>query len=424
MAVEVQAPAGARAARMEFASPPGERFYGFGERSDAVERSGRETESYVSDGPVRPEDYRYVKASVPPWADRERSDSTYFPVPWLLSSRGYGVWIEEDVTSRFDTAGARRWAADGRRARLRLRVFAGPDARRCPAALHRGGGPPARAPGAVDVRALVPDRPAERGPGGGGAGDHPRPARVPAPRCRWPRPRCTTCRAALTRGARRPSGSAPTRSTATAWRGSCTSTRCCARRIRRSFGRARRGGVLQRGPGGTPFLYPAFVGGSGPAGFTQEPLAQFDFTHPATEGFYAGLVRRPWTAAPTAGWRTSASARRPPPSSSTTAARGTPRTTATRPTTTAPCSGSRARFGRAAGALPALRAGPARRAAPRWCGAATRRTVWGFDGISSAVTQVLSIGHERRGALGHRHRRLRVLRRRSRASRAPPRTRG
>ncbi len=66
IAVEVTAPAGTPATRLEFASPAGERFFGFGERSDAVERSGRETENYVSDGPVRPEDYRYVKASVPP----------------------------------------------------------------------------------------------------------------------------------------------------------------------------------------------------------------------------------------------------------------------------------------------------------------------------------------------------------------------
>ncbi|MGI8624803.1 MAG: hypothetical protein ACR2NB_15285, partial [Solirubrobacteraceae bacterium] len=49
---------------------------------------------------------------------------------------------------------------------------------------------------------------------------------------------------------------------------------------------AQAAGVLQRAPGGaTPYQYTGFVGGSGPAGFTIEPLSQFDFTAPATEGF-------------------------------------------------------------------------------------------------------------------------------------------
>ena len=112
-----------------FAAPPGERFYGFGERSDAVERRGLETENYVADGPVRPEDRQYVKASVPPWADRERDDATYYPVPWLLSSRGYGVLIDEDATSRFLTDGPGVGGGGRRRppAPARLR---GADARR------------------------------------------------------------------------------------------------------------------------------------------------------------------------------------------------------------------------------------------------------------------------------------------------------
>ena len=70
------------------------------------------------------------------------------------------------------------------------------------------------------------------------------------------------------------------------------------------------------------------------------------------------------------------------------------------------------------------RAGRARRACADvvWGGDPT--TVWGFDGLSSAVTQLLSIGLSRRLALGHRHRRLQLVRRRLGApSRAPPRTR-
>ena len=41
-----------------------------------------------------------MRPFVPPWAIRDRDDSTYFPVPWLLSSRGWGVLIDEDAASR------------------------------------------------------------------------------------------------------------------------------------------------------------------------------------------------------------------------------------------------------------------------------------------------------------------------------------
>ena len=39
------------AIRATFAAPAGERYYGFGERADAVDHRGRDVESYVSDGP-------------------------------------------------------------------------------------------------------------------------------------------------------------------------------------------------------------------------------------------------------------------------------------------------------------------------------------------------------------------------------------
>ena len=90
IALTASAP-GAEATGMGFDALAGERFLGFGSRSNAVDQRGKEVENYVADGPYREEDRNYTRASVPPWATRDRDDATYFPVPWMLSSRGYGT---------------------------------------------------------------------------------------------------------------------------------------------------------------------------------------------------------------------------------------------------------------------------------------------------------------------------------------------
>ncbi len=66
------------------------------------------------------------------------------------------------------------------------------------------------------------------------------------------------------------------------------------------YGPASAAGLLQQSVDGVPFIYPAFVGGAGPRGLHLEPLAQFDFTAPGTEDFYAGLVADAVATAPTA----------------------------------------------------------------------------------------------------------------------------
>jgi alpha-glucosidase (family GH31 glycosyl hydrolase) len=110
-----------------FDAPPGERFFGFGSRSDAVDHRGGDVENYVEDGPTRESDRNYPRAFVPPWAHGERDDSTYFPVPWLLSSRGYGVLIDRDERSRFRLATERpdAWSLEADAPALELRVFSG-----------------------------------------------------------------------------------------------------------------------------------------------------------------------------------------------------------------------------------------------------------------------------------------------------------
>jgi alpha-glucosidase len=105
-----------------------ERFLGFGERSDAVDQRGAAIENYVSDGPYRASERPFVAAFVPLAGFRPRDDATYFPIPWLLSSAGYGVLLDNDETSMFrlgsEDAGA--WSAEASARELRFRVFAGP----------------------------------------------------------------------------------------------------------------------------------------------------------------------------------------------------------------------------------------------------------------------------------------------------------
>jgi alpha-glucosidase (family GH31 glycosyl hydrolase) len=125
-----------------FGSPPSERFIGFGERSHQVEQRGQVVEAFVSDGPYQPVEYPVLNAFVPPWALRSRPDATYFPVPWLLSSRGYGVLVDNPETTvfRLGTDAPDRWSLEVTAAptgqlggqlapppeRLQLRFFAGP----------------------------------------------------------------------------------------------------------------------------------------------------------------------------------------------------------------------------------------------------------------------------------------------------------
>ncbi len=107
---------------------PGERFFGFGERSDAVGRSAGVVENYVGEGPWQKHEYPFLEGIVPPWGMRQRTDATYFPVPWILSSRGYGILVDNDEVSYFRIRenGEEVWSLETEASELRYRVFAGP----------------------------------------------------------------------------------------------------------------------------------------------------------------------------------------------------------------------------------------------------------------------------------------------------------
>jgi len=133
-----------------FRAPAGERHLGFGERANVVDQRGGEVESYVADGPYQTVENPFVGALVPPPGVRPRPDATYFPIPWLLSSRGIGVLVENDeiASHRLGTDDADAWSVAVDASALRLLVVAGPTPsdvlRRFSA--HVGRQPPAAAP--------------------------------------------------------------------------------------------------------------------------------------------------------------------------------------------------------------------------------------------------------------------------------------
>ena len=95
----------------------------------------------MAEGPYQPDERPILGAVVPPPGFQPRDDATYFPVPWLLSTRGYGVLVDNTETSyfRLATDSPSAWSVEVRGAppnqqpgaraprELKLRVFAGPD---------------------------------------------------------------------------------------------------------------------------------------------------------------------------------------------------------------------------------------------------------------------------------------------------------
>jgi len=122
-----------------FEAAAGERYLGFGERPERVDHRGATVESFVADGPYQTEERPFLTGFVPPAGYRLRADATYFPIPWLLSTRGYGVLIENDETvyHRLGSDDPGAWSVEvvggpegtgtwPAPAVLKARVFAGP----------------------------------------------------------------------------------------------------------------------------------------------------------------------------------------------------------------------------------------------------------------------------------------------------------
>jgi alpha-glucosidase (family GH31 glycosyl hydrolase) len=119
---------GVQALGVGFIAEEQERFVGFGERGNAVDQRGWSIENFVAEGPYQDNEYILVSQLIPPWGLRWRADTTYFPIPWLLSSRGYGVLLDNDDLSyhRVESDAQGAWSMEVESTQMRFRVFGGP----------------------------------------------------------------------------------------------------------------------------------------------------------------------------------------------------------------------------------------------------------------------------------------------------------
>jgi alpha-glucosidase (family GH31 glycosyl hydrolase) len=106
-----------------------ERYLGFGERSNAVDQRGSTVSNYVGEGPYLPGEYSVPAATVPPWGFEERGDATYFPMPWLVSTRGFGVLVNnyEHSLFRLGTEDPGEWSVEAEAHELDLTFIPGPE---------------------------------------------------------------------------------------------------------------------------------------------------------------------------------------------------------------------------------------------------------------------------------------------------------
>jgi sulfoquinovosidase len=120
--------AGAAVVSQSFVAEPGERFLGFGERSHAVSLDHGVVENYVGEGPYQQHEYPLLHDTVPAWAIRNRPDATYFPLPWVISTRGFGVSIDQDDLSyvRLRADSGDTWSIEAEADYLTFTVYGGP----------------------------------------------------------------------------------------------------------------------------------------------------------------------------------------------------------------------------------------------------------------------------------------------------------
>jgi len=96
--------------RLGFDSPSAEAFYGFGERFNALDQRGNQLDNHVYG--------QYTS----------QGKRSYIPIPFFISSRGYGLWLKTERQAEFDLAAAESscWTLTGRveeDASLEIRFF-------------------------------------------------------------------------------------------------------------------------------------------------------------------------------------------------------------------------------------------------------------------------------------------------------------
>ena len=119
------AAAGPSLSLARFDTADGERFLGFGERSNAVDQTGGEVFSWAEEGPFSAGNFEALAQRIPWFTFPTGPTGTNFPIPWLVSTRGLGVLIDRTERSRFLLNGS-PWTAQVEGPELALEVYAGP----------------------------------------------------------------------------------------------------------------------------------------------------------------------------------------------------------------------------------------------------------------------------------------------------------
>ncbi|HXU68792.1 MAG TPA: TIM-barrel domain-containing protein [Polyangia bacterium] len=90
-----------RAWEAAFATPADEGFLGFGERYNRIDQRGRSLYSWPEEGGLAKAEGTLASADNP-WPNGETM--TYYPVPFFLSTAGYGFWLDSTWRNQFDLA--------------------------------------------------------------------------------------------------------------------------------------------------------------------------------------------------------------------------------------------------------------------------------------------------------------------------------
>ena len=113
-----------------FAAAPGERYLGFGSRSNAVDQTGGRVFNWAEEGPFSSgEAEELARPLVPDFTFPTGPTATNFPIPWLVSTRGLGFLIDQTHRSAFNLLNERgdAWQAEAEAEFFSFTVFAGPD---------------------------------------------------------------------------------------------------------------------------------------------------------------------------------------------------------------------------------------------------------------------------------------------------------
>jgi len=81
-----------------FACDPDERWYGWGARPDGTDHTGKSALLYAAEQGIGQQDYGLDEIDIL----RGRTGDSYFPVPWAVSDKGYGVAVGGEFITQMD----------------------------------------------------------------------------------------------------------------------------------------------------------------------------------------------------------------------------------------------------------------------------------------------------------------------------------